>query len=96
MKLYIDTSNSEKIIVGLDEKKVERESKVEKSQMLLSIIEDELNKKGKTLKDILEIEVVLGSGSFTGLRVGTSVANSLAWALKIPINGKRQLVEPVY
>jgi len=88
MKLYIDTSSSEKIIVGLDEKKFETEAKKGASQRLLPFIVELIEKKGKKLEDIKEIEVNTGPGSFTGLRVGVSVANALGWALGIPVNGK--------
>jgi tRNA threonylcarbamoyladenosine biosynthesis protein TsaB len=96
MKLYIDTSSSEIIIIKLDGEEIRSEAKKEKAQKLLEILDESLNKRGKNLKDISEIEVNLGPGSFTGLRVGASVANALAWALQIPINGEKQIVEPTY
>jgi tRNA threonylcarbamoyladenosine biosynthesis protein TsaB len=88
MKLYIDTSNSEKIIVGVDGKNYETEARQKSSQKLLPFIDELLKKNGKTVKDITEIEVNTGPGSFTGLRVGVSVANTLGWVLKIPVNKK--------
>ncbi len=88
MKLYIDSSNSEKIIVGLDEKKFETEARQEASQRLLPFIDEILKKEGASINQITEIEVNPGPGSFTGLRVGVSVANTLGWVLKIPVNGK--------
>jgi len=98
MKLYIDTSDNTKIIIGLDKKRWEFKTKRHKSQKLLDLVDKTMKKNKKTLKDISEIEVNLGPGSFTGLRVGVSVANALGWALKIPINGKivGELVEPKY
>ena len=96
MKLEIDTSNSDRIIVVFDNIRIETDSRIGKSQQLLEIISQELEKRGKALQDITEIEVNLGPGSFTGLRVGVSVANALGWALGIPVNGRRQLVEPSY
>ena len=96
MTLDIDTSNSEKVTVVLDDKKIVADARVEKSQKLLSVIDKELNARGKSLKDIKEIKVHIGPGSFTGLRVGTAVANTLGWALGIPVNGKNNLVEPRY
>ena len=88
MKLIIDTSNSEKIIVGFDDKRFETLARQEKSQKLLPFIEELLKKENKTFKNISEIKVNTGPGSFTGLRVGVSVANALGWALGVPVNGK--------
>lgn len=98
MKLFIDTSDNTKTIVGLDEKRWTFETKEHRSQKLLSLIDKTMKKQRKSLKDVTEIEINLGPGSFTGLKVGVSVANALGWALKIPINGKKvsQLVEPKY
>src|SRR5689334_16419856 len=39
----------------------------------------------KELKDIGGIVAFEGPGSFTGLRIGLSVANALAYGLKVPI-----------
>ncbi|MEK7188484.1 MAG: tRNA (adenosine(37)-N6)-threonylcarbamoyltransferase complex dimerization subunit type 1 TsaB [Patescibacteria group bacterium] len=88
MKLYIDTSNGEKIIIKLDEEIFETTSREDKSQKLLKFIDEILNKKNKKIKEIKEIEVHTGPGSFTGLRIGVSVAITLGWALGIPVNGK--------
>ncbi len=96
MKLYINTADSFKTKVGLNDQIYEFETKDHKSQKLLVLIDKVLKKKKKTIKDIKEIEVNLGPGSFTGLRVGVSVANILGWALDIPVNGKRQLLSPKY
>ncbi len=98
-KLYIDTSDSEKIIVGVDGENVIHDAKVEKSQKLLSVINEILNEQKIKLTDIGEIEVNIGPGSFTGLRVGIAVANTLGWTLQIPVNGKnveKNPIEPVY
>lgn len=88
MKLFIDTSDRNKIIVGIDEKRFETEAKEGSSQKLLPFIDKVLKKKGKTIQDVTKIEVNTGPGSFTGLRVGVSVANTLGWVLRIPVNGK--------
>jgi len=88
MKLYIDTSDGQKIIVGIDDKKFKTDARQEKAQKLLPFINEILKKEGKKIKEIKEIEVNTGPGSFTGLRVGVSVANALGWALGIPVNGK--------
>ncbi|MCK4588407.1 tRNA (adenosine(37)-N6)-threonylcarbamoyltransferase complex dimerization subunit type 1 TsaB [Candidatus Woesebacteria bacterium] len=88
MKLYIDTSDGQKIMVGIDDKKFKTDARQEKAQKLLPFINEILEKEGKKIKEIKEIEVNTGPGSFTGLRVGVSVANALGWALGIPVNGK--------
>jgi tRNA threonylcarbamoyladenosine biosynthesis protein TsaB len=89
MKLYIDTTNSEMISISLDGEKFTAESKNKKAQMLLPFILEILQIKKRSLKDINRIELNTGPGSFTGLRVGVSVANALGWSLGIPVNGKR-------
>lgn len=100
MKLYIDTSNSEKIIVGFNGEKIESDARKERVQKLLAVVSDQLKKRGKGVRDIKEVEVNSGPGSFTGLRVGISVANALGWSLGIPVNGKdikvQGPVEPKY
>ena len=97
--LLIDTSNSQETIVGLkvDNKKdfLKGRSKVLKAQNVLPLIEKILKKHKIKASDLTAIKVNIGPGSFTGLRVGVAVANTLAWVLKIPVNGKSQ-VEPKY
>lgn len=88
MKLYIDTSDREKIIVGIDGKRFESKAKEQTSQKLLPFIDEVLKKEGKSVEDISEVEVNTGPGSFTGLRIGVSVANALGWALDVPVNDK--------
>lgn len=95
MKLYIDTSDNTKTIVGLDNYRLEKPTGADKSQQVLKLINQILKKHKKTLNDITEIKVETGPGSFTGLRVGVAVANALSWALGIPVNGK-EMVEPKY
>ena len=88
MKLYIDTSDRYKIKVGIGEKTFETDSKEGSSQKLLSFIDEKLKEENTSIDKIKEIEVNTGPGSFTGLRVGVTVANTLGWVLKIPVNGK--------
>lgn len=100
--LTIDTSSSLEIIVSLeiDGKKDELQTRIsrEKPQEVLVLLDTLLKKNKLTLSDISEISVCIGPGSYTGLRVGASVANTLSYLLNIPINrmpvGKR--VIPVY
>lgn len=67
------------------------------SQVLLPAILEILKKNNKSIKDITEVKVNLGPGSFTGTRVGVAVANALGFALNIPVNGKKgKIALPVY
>lgn len=50
-------------------------------------ITETLQKQGKTLASIQGIVCYEGPGSFTGLRIGVSVANALSVSLGIPIIG---------
>jgi tRNA threonylcarbamoyladenosine biosynthesis protein TsaB len=42
---------------------------------------------GRTLNDLTGIVFYKGPGSFTGLRIGASVANALAYSLGVPVVG---------
>jgi tRNA threonylcarbamoyladenosine biosynthesis protein TsaB len=101
-KLFIDTSVNTKISVALEINNIKDtlylESALVKSEVIIPLIRDLLHKKGKKIEDLSGIIVNQGPGSFTGLRVGISVANALGFILKIPINGKKigELAKPVY
>ena len=97
----IDTSDSNEIKVSVthNEKVYERKEAMGKlkSQRLLPLIAETLQELKLSPIDITEIQVATGPGSFTGVRVGVSVANTLAWLLGIPVNGsKNKLAEPIY
>ena len=81
MILHIDTKDRKQIKVSLkkDGKVVKSLSKQNEygSQVLLPLIDRILKTKDLKPEDLEEIEVETGPGSFTGLRVGVSVANAL-------------------
>ncbi len=95
--LYIDTSNNKEIIVRLNTPQgefIEKSTAVEqKAQATLPLIDGLIHKVGIKLSQIDKIMVKTGPGSFTGLRVGISVANALSFALGIPINDKNNHIE---
>ncbi len=98
--LYINTSDNKKVEVALsiDGKKISKSvPNIWTTQLLLPLI-DELLKTNKIgLTDLTEIIVHEGPGSYTGLRVGAAVANTLSYFLKIPVNGKKdRSVVPKY
>lgn len=59
----------------------------ELSKTLLSVIRSELDRHGKTMHDLTDIIIFSGPGSFTGLRIGITVANTLAHELDTRIVG---------
>jgi len=59
----------------------------ELAQKLLGYLHERLQKNGKEWADISAIGVFQGPGSFTGLRIGLTVLNTLADAQGIPIVG---------
>lgn len=100
MILHIDTKDQRIIKVSLKKGGKVMESLTKEnvygSQVLLSLIDEILKKNQLDFKDIKGIEVETGPGSFTGLRVGVSVANALGYSLKVPVNGKKIETELVY
>ena len=103
--IFIDTTSNTEIIVALivdgERDEVKKVLEKKKAQIALYLIEELLQKHKLRLQDIECIEVNPGPGSFTGVRVGISVANALSYALGIPVNGidvgKEDVgVKPVY
>lgn len=91
--LHIDSSQRETIKVGLehDEKIawLNAQSKNTKAQIVLPLIDKLLKKYKFKISDISSIDVNTRPGSFTGVRVGVSIANALAYIAKIPVNGRK-------
>ncbi|HEX8932566.1 MAG TPA: tRNA (adenosine(37)-N6)-threonylcarbamoyltransferase complex dimerization subunit type 1 TsaB [Patescibacteria group bacterium] len=98
-KILIDTTSNKEIKVGLviDGKQdlVEQQIDYRKAQVVLPLIEELLKKHNLQLRDLTAIEVNPGPGSFTGVRVGVTIANTLGFLLNLPVNGEKA-VEPVY
>ncbi len=59
----------------------------ELSLSLLGKIEELLATQSKTPQDLTGVVIFQGPGSFTGLRIGVTVANTLAYSMEIPIVG---------
>ena len=100
MILQINTKDRKKITVALkDKKKVVKSLSEENeygSQVLLPLIMKLLKTANCQLPTLKGIEVETGPGSFTGLRVGVSVANALGYSLGILVNGKKMESDLVY
>lgn len=100
MILHINTKDQKRMTVSLKEGKKVVVSLSEQneygSQVLLPLITKLLDREKMSFTDLKAIEVETGPGSFTGLRVGTSVANTLGFSLSISINGKKQETNLIY
>lgn len=90
--LKINTSDNKKITVGLEiyGKTFYLSSRTQllKAQAVLPLIDKILKKNDLTFKDINNIQVNTGPGSFTGLKVGVAIANGLSLSLLKKINNK--------
>lgn len=87
--LFIDTHDAE-IIIALYDNKTLVESSIKESMRnhsdyTMPMIKDILDKNNITVHDLDEIIVVNGPGSFTGVRLGVTIAKTLAYTLNIPI-----------
>lgn len=95
ISLFIDTSNF-KLLVGVvdeDNNKIlsfyNEEVKGDMSSKALCVIRDSLDQLNLKPQSVDKIYVVNGPGSFTGVRIGVTIAKTFAWALKktiIPIS----------
>jgi len=100
--LLIDTTNNKEVVVCLriDGKEFVKKQPLDtrKAQVVLPMAEKLLQEKKLRLKDLTGIEVNPGPGSFTGIRVGLSIANTLGFLLQIPVNSKKvgELAEAIY
>ncbi|MEK7141554.1 MAG: L-threonylcarbamoyladenylate synthase [Patescibacteria group bacterium] len=101
--IMIDSSGSEAIRVAVKTSngdKHERSKPVShaKAQEVLPMVEDMLKEHTLTLSDVTAIEVYTGPGSYTGLRVGIAIANTLGVLLGVSVNNLAvgQIVTPVY
>src|SRR5258706_14712869 len=100
--IKIDTSDNKKIsvILLINNRKTEAysESTLLKSEACLPLLDSLLKKNKIDISKIDRIYVNEGPGSFTGLRVGASIANTLSYLLSIPINNRKigELAFPVY
>lgn len=55
------------------------------AEKIMLLIEDCLRQSGLTMKDLNAVCISSGPGSYTGLRIGTSTAKGICYALQIPL-----------
>jgi len=87
--LFIDTHfTNVNIIIYKDSKvifKEELESKQSHSIVTMPLLRTILEDNNLSLNDMSEIIVVNGPGSFTGVRIGVTIAKTISYCLNIPI-----------
>lgn len=112
MTLYINTVNHDEIIIELrdaDSILVNKKISAPRAQAekLLPAINKLLKLKKIKLTQLQKIIVANSGGSFTSLRIGVITANTLAYALHIPVEAENKIkknkkfsdysiVEPLY
>ncbi|MEH7384532.1 tRNA (adenosine(37)-N6)-threonylcarbamoyltransferase complex dimerization subunit type 1 TsaB [Bacillus sp. JJ1521] len=93
--LAIDTSNYVLGVAIVDEEKVIGEviTNLPKnhSVRVMPAIEQLMKECGIKPKELNKIVVAMGPGSYTGVRIGVTIAKTLAWSLQIPLVGVSSL-----
>ena len=88
-ELFINTSTKKLVISIIIDNVVKYEHKSDNSNSLSSdimpIIDEAFKNSNITPKDINTIYVTTGPGSFTGIRIGLTLAKVMAWSLKIKV-----------
>ena len=89
ISLFLDTCNKN-IVIGLleDNKLIDKTVYINDnnlSEKLLPSIKELLDKNNIKVNNLNRIYVSVGPGSFTGIRIGLTVAKVMAWSLKIDI-----------
>ena len=89
ISLFIDTSISFPTVSIIKDNRVlfnfHEEIKNDMSSKILSIIDLGLKENNLSIKSLKKIFVVTGPGSFTGVRIGVTIAKTIAWSLRIPV-----------
>ena len=91
MIVLVDTSSPLCRVTLVDgEQRYDNEWQADRTlaKQLLAYLRDRLAEHGRTLHDITGIGVMMGPGSFTGLRIGLTVLNTIADTNHVPIVGE--------
>lgn len=94
MQLYLDTSTPTTIL-KIDQHTYRAELNRNLAEHLHQFIFDQLQANGYTWQDISQITFMSGPGSFTGLRIGAAVVNTLADQLHVPLYDHHGVQHPV-
>lgn len=89
ISLFLDTSTKYLCIgIAKDHKviyKFQQEAIKKQSELTIPFLQKALNEVNLTLNDIDEVNVTIGPGSFTGIRIGMCIAKVLASMKNIPL-----------
>ena len=87
--LFIDSATSNLVVALIIDGELKyiynNQADKDMSSEIIPAINEALNKTNIKPNQITKIFAVNGPGSFTGIRVGLTVAKTMAWALKIPV-----------
>lgn len=91
--LLVNTSSNKEIELEVQingkKRSVKKALTQQKREVILNLIDQLLKENGISIYDLTAINVNTGPGSFTGLRVGIAIANTISSYLQIPINDKK-------
>ncbi|MBR2587261.1 tRNA (adenosine(37)-N6)-threonylcarbamoyltransferase complex ATPase subunit type 1 TsaE [Candidatus Saccharibacteria bacterium] len=104
LSLYLDTSDFTAKITLTDKSgrtfTYEDDLGREMAEKLLKTLKTHLEEHGKSFKDLKKITFMSGPGSFTGLRIGACIVNTLSHELDIPLYDhkgvRRKIILPDY
>lgn len=95
ISLFLDTASSKMIVALYKDNtlldKIEEDNDNKLSERLLPTISKIISTNNLTVKHIHEIIVVNGPGSFTGIRIGVTVAKTMGYAMQIPVKDISEL-----
>ncbi len=100
--LYIDTRDSSRITAKIDRNgtifEEVSETQTRRPESILILVKNVCKQAEIDIHDIDEIQAEEGPGSYTGLKVGISVANALSFSLEKKVNGHPlgEYAEPTY
>lgn len=86
--LFIDTANSFIISIIKDDKIIYYKNDIsnsDTSSKVMPILDEAFKNTNLTINDIDKIFVVNGPGSFTGIRVGVTIAKTISYGLNKPL-----------
>lgn len=99
MKLFLDTSTN-LCKLKLNDREYQWDAGREMAEQIFTFIHDKLQENQADWQDLTEITFYSGPGSFTGLRIGAAIVNTLADQLQIPLydhhGHQHQIILPEY